>query len=344
MAEELARLRSITSTALLAEFALGRGLEPSVILRHTGIREADLHDAMAEVTVGQEITVMRNIVHAIGDEPGLGLLAGMNCRAAGLGVLGFALMNSPTLGHMLDVVLRYIDLAFNLAPCHLRRTGTEAQVIRDDSFLPAEIRRFALERDFTMVAIAQQELLPGPVPGVWMELRLPPHPIYEAFGAALGIDKIITGATRDMLVIPLEALDVPLPRANPPMLRYYEQQCADLIQQRRTRLGVSGQVRDLLIRQGRFVDQSGVAADLGLSVRTLRRRLADEGTTFRELSTETMGLLAEELLVAGLTVEHVADRLGYASVSAFGAAFRGWKGQSPGHFGRAHRGRPLVRA
>ncbi|RDI67603.1 hypothetical protein DFR76_103674 [Nocardia pseudobrasiliensis] len=49
----------------------------------------------------------------------------------------------------------------------------------------------------------------------------------------------------------------------------------------------------------------------GLGVRTLRRRLSDEGTTFRELANETIGMLAEELLIAGLTVEQVADRLGY---------------------------------
>ncbi|WP_433670193.1 helix-turn-helix domain-containing protein [Nocardia sp. CA-136227] len=55
------------------------------------------------------------------------------------------------------------------------------------------------------------------------------------------------------------------------------------------------------------------------SVRTLRRHFADEGTTFRELSTETVGLLSGEFLVTGMTVEQAAQRLGYASVSAFRA-------------------------
>lgn len=344
MAEELARVRSITSTALLAEFAVQRGLPLPTVLRDTGIRSSELTDAGAEVTVAQEIAVMRNIVTATGAEPGFGLLAGMNCRPAGFGTLGFALMNSPTVGHVIDIVLRYIDLSFTLAPGELRIAGGEAWVLRDDSALPPEIRMFALERDFAVTALFLQELLPGPIPGLRVEVRLPPHPIYEAFGGALGVDRVVTGAERDMLVVPVEALGMPLPRANPTMMRHYEQQCAELMQQRRSRLGVSGQVRDQLIRLGRVADQTAVAGLLGLSVRTLRRRLAEEGTTFRELSTETICLLAEELLVAGLTVEQAADRLGYASVSAFASAFRGWNGQSPGHFARAHRGRPLVRA
>jgi AraC-like DNA-binding protein len=111
------------------------------------------------------------------------------------------------------------------------------------------------------------------------------------------------------------------------------------MQRRRTRTGLGGQVRELLIRRGGVADQTHIAADLDLSVRTLRRRLAGEGTTFREVSNETVGLLAEEMLIAGLTVEHAAERLGYSSVSAFTSAFRSWRGQSPGQFARIHRGR-----
>lgn len=344
MAEDLARLRSITSTTLLAEFATGRGLALAEILRDTGIREIDLRNPNAEVTVGQEIAVMRNIVTATGDEPGLGLLSGMNCHATSLGILGFAIVNCPTLGDVIDVTLRFLDLSFTIAPVQLERDGSQARLIRDDSRVPADIHRFSLERDFAVIAMAQQELLAGPIPALRVDLRLDPHPIYEAFGAVLGVDKVVLGATQSAVIIPVAALTTPLPRANGAMLRFYEQQCADLMQQRRGRAGISGQVRELLIHHGKLADQSRIAADLDVSVRTLRRRLADEGTTFRELTTETIGMLAEELLVAGLTVEHVADRLGYSSVSAFTSAFRSWKGQSPGHFGRLHRGRPLARA
>ncbi|NNH69526.1 AraC family transcriptional regulator [Nocardia uniformis] len=343
MAEELERLRSITSTALLVEFAGGRGLSLPSILRHTGIREADLRNPDAEVTVGQEIAVMRNIAVEAGDEPGLGLLAGMNCHPAGLGVLGFALMSCPTFGHFVDVAVRYLDLNFTVVAAKVEFEGSEARLVRDDRIVPDEIRRFALERDFAVVMGQLQEMLSGPLPDLRVELALEPHPIYEAFGAVLGANAVVLGAPRSVMAVPLATMGLPLPRANATMARFYAHQCAELIQKRSSRLGVSGQVRELLIHHGRLADQTRIAADLDISVRTLRRRLADEGTTFRELSTETIGMLAEELLVAGLTVEQVADRLGYSSVSAFTSAFRGWKGQSPGHFGRVHRGRSLVR-
>jgi AraC-like DNA-binding protein len=108
-------------------------------------------------------------------------------------------------------------------------------------------------------------------------------------------------------------------------------------------------VRDVLLREPqRMPGQAEVAAALHVSVRTLRRRLEDEGSSFRAVLEQTREHLAEELLgTAGLGVEQVAQRLGYAESSSFVHAFRRWKGQSPGRWAqqaRASAGRGTGRA
>ncbi|AYF76919.1 AraC family transcriptional regulator [Nocardia yunnanensis] len=343
MTEELAQIRSITSTALLADFAVGRGIPLSTVLRGTGIRENTLHDPSTEITIGQEFSLMHNVVEAVDDEPGMGLLAGLLCHPPSLGVLGFALMCSSNLRHAMDIALRYADLSFTAAHHYLEDHGSEVWVLRDDAMLPPEIRRFALERDLAAIATIQQDLIPIRIPAVHVQLYVDAHPIYEMFGAVFGVEEVVFSVPQSRMAFQATALETPLPQANMSTARFYEQQCADLMESRHSRSGLSGRVRQLLIRHGGSADQARIAADLDVSVRTLRRRLAEEGTTFRELSLETVGMLAEELLIAGLTVEQAADRLGYASVSAFASAFRTWKGQSPGHFGRLHRGRAPVR-
>jgi AraC-like DNA-binding protein len=81
--------------------------------------------------------------------------------------------------------------------------------------------------------------------------------------------------------------------------------------------------------------QDQVASALHFNVRTLRRQLADEGTTFRALVEETRQLLAEELLATGrLTIEEIADRVGYAEASSFVHAFKRWKGVAPRRYAR----------
>ncbi|MET9486728.1 AraC family transcriptional regulator ligand-binding domain-containing protein [Nocardia sp. NPDC006630] len=344
MTEELAQLRSITSTALLADFALGRGMTMRSTLQESGIRDIDLRDPSTEITLAQEFSVTRNVVAGIHDEPGLGLLAGLLCHPPTMGVLGFALMSSSNLKQAMDIALRYADLSFTAAHHFIEERGAEVCVVRDDSALPADIRRFTLERDLAAIATIQQDLLPMRIPAVRVELDVEAHPIYEMFGAVFGVEEVAFSMPQSRISFQATTLQTPLPQANMSTARFYEQQCADLMESRHSRTGLSGRVRQLLIRHGGSADQARIAGDLDVSVRTLRRRLAEEGTTFRELSTETVGLLAEELLIAGLTVEQAAERLGYSSVSAFASAFRTWKGQSPGHFGRLHRGRASVRS
>jgi AraC-like DNA-binding protein len=338
-----ARLRSIAGAALLVEFAESRGLAVAAILRGTGIHEGLLRDPHGEITYAQELVLLRNIVHGIDDEPGLGLMAGLMCHPPSLGVLGFAVMSSPTVRHAAEVALRYGDMWFTFAPHRLEEQGDMFRVVRDDSVLPPELRRFALERDVAAISTIQQDIMQMRLPILAVHVTVSAHPIYEMFATLLGVETVEFDAPRTVLIGRRATLDLPLPSGNLATARFYEQQCVDLIQRRRSRDGVSSRVRELLIRRGGIADQTHIAADLDLSVRTLRRRLADEGTTYRELSSETIGMLAEELLTAGLTVEHVAGRLGYSSTSAFTSAFRAWKGQSPGHFARQHRGRVSTR-
>ena len=69
-------------------------------------------------------------------------------------------------------------------------------------------------------------------------------------------------------------------------------------------------------------------------MRTLRRQLADEGVSFRTIVLQTNEQLAEELLKRGLTVEQVADRIGYSEASSFVHAFTRWKGVAPRRWAR----------
>jgi AraC-like DNA-binding protein len=73
-----------------------------------------------------------------------------------------------------------------------------------------------------------------------------------------------------------------------------------------------------------------VAAELGVHPRTLRRQLADDGTSYRALLNEARSTLAVDLLCnVGLTVEQVSRRLGYTDTSTFCHAFKRWHGTSP---------------
>ncbi|MEM8569270.1 MAG: AraC family transcriptional regulator ligand-binding domain-containing protein [Pseudomonadota bacterium] len=97
----------------------------------------------------------------------------------------------------------------------------------------------------------------------------------------------------------------------------------------------SGQVKYAVLKQ---IGQGAptlqrTAALLGLGERTLSRRLAESGQSFREVADQARQHLAESYLAdPALTIAEIAYLLGYVDQSSFGTAFRRWTGTSPGRF------------
>jgi len=76
---------------------------------------------------------------------------------------------------------------------------------------------------------------------------------------------------------------------------------------------------------------------IGMSSRTLRRRLEEKGTTYRALLEEVRRKQVEDLVArTALTVEQIADSLGYAETASFTHAFKRWTGRSPREFRSEH--------
>jgi AraC-like DNA-binding protein len=70
-----------------------------------------------------------------------------------------------------------------------------------------------------------------------------------------------------------------------------------------------------------------------MSPRTLKRKLAACGTTYSDLLDELRQNRAVQLLGSDqLSIEAIADRLGYSDAANFGRAFRRWTGTTPGAY------------
>ena len=94
----------------------------------------------------------------------------------------------------------------------------------------------------------------------------------------------------------------------------------------------SQQVRDAIVDSiGSEQSIENIASKLAVTERTLRRRLSEEGASFRELYIDARMAIAHELLAsAGLNVETVSWRVGYAEPASFARAFSKKFGKTPG--------------
>lgn len=83
--------------------------------------------------------------------------------------------------------------------------------------------------------------------------------------------------------------------------------------------------------------KSQVARRLGMSERTLHRRLAEHGATFQDLATEARREAAESLLrAAHHNVAEIAFLTGFSDQSAFTRAFKRWTGATPAAYRNQH--------
>ena len=324
--------RSTISAQLQLQLGLDHGLSVDTCLQGTGLTPLCLAEAAQQIDAAQELQLVANLVAALPGIGDLGLQAGLRYPLTCYGVWGYALLSSPTMRQAAELGLRYLDLTFAFTRVHLSETGNIAQLRLDDRPLPAGVREFLVLRDAIAVTVIQRELSGAVLPLRRVQLRMAapcePRLFIESFGLVPEF-----ASPENCISFDRRVLDQPLPRANPALVELCERQCQALLTTHPLRSGLAEQVRRRLLTPGRVLDISQMATELGMSGRTLRRRLDLQGTSFRQLREEVRQTLAEELLaLGGLTREAIAERLGYGEVANFLHAFKRWKGVSPGQY------------
>jgi AraC-like DNA-binding protein len=141
------------------------------------------------------------------------------------------------------------------------------------------------------------------------------------------------------LVFSNDLLLLPLIQADPAAQRLAMEQCQRELEALRADISLCGRVAGLLERGNGFPSLEDVAHTLALSPRTLKRRLKDEATTFSAILDEERKKRACRLLHDhDLSVEDIAERLGYSDAANFSRAFRRLFGMSPRDYRRSHPG------
>jgi AraC-like DNA-binding protein len=323
--------------ALMLDVASERGVPEARLLAGTGLTRSVLSDPLAEVGREQELRMVLNLAGAMGDDCGVGLEIGRRAQATTYGVLGLGILSSLCARDVLRFAARYRSLCFSLADLSIdfgRETGA---TVFDDECVPVEARRILFEREVSIVtqffANATREGL-RPI-RVACRMPAPPADTVARYASRFGVQPEF-GARVNEVVYSARDLGRPMRQASRHAVAAAEQLCDELVLRRRVPVSTTSLVRAVMrgSADGR-PSQVEVAAALGMSIRSLRQHLADEGTSFRDLLREAGTERARTLLARGATVEAVAQELGYADPSAFSRAFVAWTGERPGAYAHA---------
>ncbi len=221
-------------------------------------------------------------------------------------------------GFRLDVERTPDGGEVRLVPSGPVSPGDRAREVSDEFTLAVFVGRF---RTRTLVP-------PFRAGAIRLTRPAPPRPTRHA--ALLGAP-VTFGCAVAAIDVPLPVWTARLPGADPG-LQATLRQLADRIGLGAAASDLEASIRARLrsILPGGGADAAAVARSLGLSERTLHRRLRAHGRSFRAVLEAFREAEAERLLSAGaLSLAEVALKLGFSDQTAWNRAFRRWKGMAP---------------
>ncbi|MBQ0797375.1 AraC family transcriptional regulator [Zhongshania sp.] len=331
--------RSVTSVQILVALGVEYGAKQSALLLNTGLNQQSLNNPETVVEASDEMAVIRNLQRELPELAGLGLYAGERYHLSVYGIWGFALASSPTVRKAVELSQTYQELTFVFSGFVVEEARDYACLVFDNSDVPADVALFSIEREIHAAMVIMREIVGQQLGEEWVTFKhaRPAHSdLYERFFRG----RIEFSASKNALMFPRSVLDEPRVVGNGATASLLDKQCSELIAKRTARKGISGKVRDILLRQRPMtMDMEVVAESLCMTSRTLRRKLDAESTSFRQLVDEIRMTLAEEMLTGTrLSVEQIAERLCYADASSFSQAYKRMSGQTPGTLRKHGRG------
>jgi len=316
----------------LAEVVKGLGTPSEELFGPLGLDPAALAVPGARMTVAAFAELVARARGVTGNEA-IGILLGLQMRASAHGYLGFAAMTASTLREALETATRFV-------PTRTNALGLSLHVGERNASLVIEERTdFGQARDVVLFALAVGIWQMGDaLTGRQLEGSADfafPRPAYAEKFASVG-PSLRFGQPVTQLVFEASALDLPLTMADPVSRQLAYSELERSLEELGGDQDILARVRKLVTRaNGGFHSLDEVASALHLSTRTLKRRLATQGATYSDLLEEQRRERAMMLLRSPtLSLDEVAEQLGYSDPSNFRRAFRRWTGLSPAAYRR----------
>ncbi|REK77576.1 AraC family transcriptional regulator [Paenibacillus paeoniae] len=309
-----------------------KGYNAEDFCRYASFDSALLQDVEARIP-GSELKRLMIEAAIYTNDDHFGLHQGLIMEFADMGLLGYVMMHSPTIGDALDAYQRYnliLCSGFNLA----------WDVVDDDFLLTMRLQegsedsRHCMEEMasslFRMIGKLSNRIIPLYEVQFSHEAPSDIEPYLPVFGRVPSF-----GCESNSLRMSRETLDYPAIYSDPRLLSVFE----TIAQETRDGMSESAGLQEQMMRwmrktlPTRFPTLQQAAEQFGMSVRTLQHKLKSESTTFNDLSVQVRKETAMRYLRnRNASVGDIAYALHFSEPSAFQSAFKKWTGMTPGQY------------
>jgi AraC-like DNA-binding protein len=302
------------------------GHDVDALLATVGLSRTDLNDPdrrMPWHIVGSLITRAQQTRFT----PNLGLAMAMATPLGAYPLIDYLVLTSDTVGDGLAQLARYFRITASPMSLDLHAESDPVRVEIDT------VSAFGYEFEAALIVLRLREETDGVFRAAAVSFQHQPDDV-AAFERALGCP-VWTNASWNGVAIDRSICRLPMRRRDPILRTFLEGHADAILARMPARDGVAVDVRRALASRVTSGDtrMSSIARQLGMSERTLQRRLSDDGVSYQELLEEVRKAAATRYLdESTLAIGEIAYLLGYSEPAAFHRAFRRWYETTPEQF------------
>lgn len=320
----------------MIQLAIERGVPAQRILKNADVSLEQLHKPSARISTAQQAVISYNLVKELND-PSIGLELGLRSNITKIGLMGFGLMSCATFGEVSSLGGRYLKTRVPYFSLSQSIEGSLAVVLAREELPLGPLHQFGF--DYFMAEVYQICHAFATPRGsteaqahteIWFDS--PEQPYYAKYADRL--PRLRFGMPSNQFRFSAALLDVPIPTANPISAQMAFEEC----EREMALLGYTQSVTDRVLALltssgGQYPNLDMAARRLNISSRTLKRKLAEESTSFGDLLEETRRRESLQMLLnSDRTIDQIAGRVGYADPANFRRAFKRWTGRSPSDY------------
>lgn len=306
------------------------GVNAKQLLAGTNIDSASLSDPTYTISQTMYQAAIINMLK-LSNYSGVPFLVGREIEFADLGIAGYAVMTSATLGQGLDIRQHYSTAFFGtqIDIESVKDLDPGYELVISSSSPTAQLRQFEIEEYFATGLKLIGSLIRENI-SIESVSFTHPKPIHYSEYENLFDCPIEFNAEKTRMRLRHPSLDTPIITKNEEVFDICTKHCQRIM----LTSGDANHVRDrlcsiFLANPRELPELVSAAASLEMSPRTLRRKLQHENVTYEELKAEFRFDLTKQLISdAKMKPKQVAFFLGYSSPSSFGRAFKAWTGET----------------
>lgn len=331
---------SVSFALPLADAVHQLGHAPGPLLQQYGLTEERLGKAQARLSIPRYMRLGHAAIQLSG-EPALGLHIGRFSELNRLGLAGITASQAPTAREAARILIRFEPLyASNYRGQSSLHEDEHGAWLRFYSISPYnDYNRFVVDSILSGWLTGLEQVSGRPIQTDAVEIEFDAPDYLEQYQERFGLTPAFA-ASHNQLYLNRKTLEQRNPRYCPGTWQHLLEICETTLEQ----LTRTHSLRERIIQllgpqlQGHEPALESIARRLHLPSWTLRRKLAEEGTTFRAIVNDIRRDLALTYIRdTELAFSEIAYLLGFASAEAFQRAFRRWMAQTPGDYRRQQR-------